>query len=364
MIRLARPWIGEEEIAAATATLASEMRVHGERVAAFERALAARCEREHAIACGSGTAALEIALAAVGVAGRDVLCPDLSWPSPAHAIVRAGGRPILVDVDPASWNGSAEALASARTESTAAAIVIDQFGTPADHPKIAAALPDLPIIVDAACSIGATVGGRPSAAAGVIACLSFHPRKLLTTGEGGACLTDDEKLAGAMRALRNHGQRAPGEFVIAAGNQRMTEVAAAIGLAQLARLDAIVERRRALAERYLAALPPSFGVQRPPAGAMSNRQTFGLTLPEACTREQRDALVAELRARGVEAGRLSYAIHRIGSMRGLHGGGPFPVAEHVDDRGLALPLHPLMDASEIDRVIDALHEGARAVEIA
>jgi perosamine synthetase len=364
VIRLARPWIGDEEVAAASAALRSEMLVQGERVAAFERALAERCGRRHAIACGSGTAALEMALSAIGVTGRDVLCPDLSWPSPAHAIVRSGARPILVDVDPSSWNAGPEALALARTPETAAAIVVDQFGTPADHPAIAAALLDVPIVVDAACSLGATIGGRPSASAGAIACMSFHPRKLITTGEGGACLTDDDGLASSLRALRNHGQGGPGEFVAVAGNQRMTEMAAAIGLAQLARLEEIVERRRALAERYLASLPSSLGVQRPPAGGAGNGQTFGVTLPATCAREQRDALVARLRANGVEAGRLSYAIHRIGSMRDRFAGGPFPVADHIEDRGLALPLHPLLREDEIDRVLTVLDEGLRALEIA
>ncbi len=364
VIRLARPWIGEEEVAAATEALESGMLVQGARVAAFEQALAERSQRAHAVACGSGTAALEMALSAIGVSGGDVLCPDLSWPSPAHAIVRAGARPVLVDIDPSSWNAGAEAFARARTDATVAAVVIDQFGTPADHPAIAAALPELPILVDAACSLGATVGDRPSASFGVIACSSFHPRKLITTGEGGVCLTDDDALAVALRTLRNHGQRGPGEFTRAAGNQRMTEMAAAIGSAQMARLDAIVERRRALAERYLAALPAGFGVQRAPEGSTSNWQTFGVTLPETCTREDRDALIAHLRAHGVEAGRLSYALHRIGSLRERHGGGPFPVAERVEDLGLALPLHPLMEESDPERVLAAFHTAVSELEVA
>lgn len=353
--------MGEEERAAASAVLASGMLVQGERVAAFERALAERCGRAHAIACGSGTAALEMALQVLGVEEGQVLCPDLSWPSPAHAIVRAGARPRLVDVDRASWNASADALAAARTAETRAAIVIDQLGTPAEHPAIAEALEGLPIIVDAACSIGAILAGRPAASFGRIACLSFHPRKLVTTGEGGACLTDDADLADALRIVRNHGQRSAGVFLTPAGNQRMTEVAAAIGLVQLGRLDAMIERRQRLAERYHAALSPELGRQRPPASAASNWQTFGITLPEHASAAQRDALVQRLREAGIEAGRLSYALHRIGSLQRIHAGGPFPVAEHLDERGLALPLHPLLEDAEQDRVLFALDEATRAL---
>lgn len=331
------------------------MLVQGERVAAFEEALGERCARQHVIACGSGTAALEIALAAIGVEGREVLCPDLSWPSPAHAIVRAGARPVLVDVDPSTWNATAAVLARARTPRTAAAIVIDQFGSPADHPQIASALGDLPIIVDAACAIGASIADRPSASYGRIACLSFHPRKLVTTGEGGACATDDAELAEKMRVLRNHGQSAPGRFEIAAGNQRMSELAAAIGTVQLARLDAMLERRRALAVRYQRALK-GLELQATAPGAVSNWQTFGAVLPSSRSAADRDALVARMRERGIEIGRLSYALHKLRSLAGRFGGGPsFRASEHLDARGFALPLHTLLEDAEQDRVIEALH---------
>ncbi len=362
MIRLARPWIGEPELAATREALESGMLVQGPRVAAFEQALATRCGRAHAVACGSGTAALELALEALGVRGGDVLCPDLSWPSPAHAIVRAGARPVLVDVDPHGWVATADAFAHARTPATTAAIAIDQFGMPSDHRAVARAIPGLPLIVDAACSLGSTVDDRPSPSGGVVACLSFHPRKVITTGEGGACVTDDEPLAARLRVLRNHGQSSPGQFATAAGNQRLTEAAAAMGMAQLDRLDAILARRRALARRFQAELPSSLGWQREPAGARSNWQTFGVTLPERASAADRDALITRLRAEGVEAGRLSYALHRLQSLAG-HGGGPFPVAEHLDDRGLALPLHPLLTDEEQGRVLDALNDALEAMRM-
>jgi len=362
VIRLARPWIESEEIAGVTDVLRSGMLVQGARVADFERRLAERCGREHAVACGSGTAALELALGALGVNAGEVLCPDLSWPSPAHAIVRCGARPTLVDIDALSWNATAEAMAAARTDDTRAAVVIDQFGMPAEHDRITAALDGLPVVVDAACSLGATIAGAPAPAGGRIACLSFHPRKLITTGEGGACVTNDSDLAEELRILRNHGQGGPGAFVTPGGNQRMTEIQAALGLAQLDRLDAILERRRHLGERYRQALR-GFGLQEPREGVASNWQTFGVTLPKTAGPEARDALVRALRANGVEAGRLSYALHRLGSLAGRFSGGPFPVAEHVEDRGLALPLHPGLDDEDQDRVLRAFDRATRALGI-
>lgn len=364
MIRLASPWIGDEEKRGVAAVLESGMLVQGARVAELEARLEERCARRYAVACGSGTAAIELALAALGIDAGDVLCPDLSWPSPAHAIVRAGARPRLVDVDPGSWNATAEGLLRARSAETRAAIVIDQFGMPADHPAIAAALSGLPLVVDAACSLGASVGGRAAASHGAIACLSFHPRKLITTGEGGACLTDDEGLASELRMLRNHGQRSPGVFGAAAGNQRMTEVAAALGLAQLDRLDAIVTRRRELAARYRDALGGHDGLslQEPAEGVMSNWQTFGVVLSGAsASSETRDALVAGLRDEGIEAGRLSYALHRVGSLRAISAGDGFPAADHIESRGLALPLHPLLRDEEQEIVVSTFLRLAEAL---
>lgn len=321
------------------------MLVQGAKVRELEERLADTCGRRHAVACSSGTSALELALAALGIDGGEVLCPDLSWPSPAHAIVRSGATPVLFDVDAASWNGTEAGARAATSDATRAAILIDQLGMPAAHPIEL----DVPLISDAACSIGATVDGRPAPAFGMISCLSFHPRKLLTTGEGGACLTDDGELADALRMLRNHGRR-DGGFAAPAGNHRMTEMAAAIGLAQLDRLDTIVERRRALAERYRARLPAE-RLQHPPRdGIEGNAQTFGVLV------DDRDGTIAALRAEGIEAGRLSFALDRIGSLEGaFRAGSPaFDVAHDIEARGVALPLHPQLDHASQDRVIEAL----------
>jgi perosamine synthetase len=162
------------------------------------------------------------------------------------------------------------------------------------------------------------------------------------------CLTDDDEIADQLRMLRNHGQLR-GQFVIASGNFRMTDMAAALGLAQLRRLDEILGRRRELAVLYRKLLSPDLGLQKTPPGAESNYQTFGAILPQG---HDRKATREKLRERGVEAGLLSFAIHKLGSFVG--NGSSMPIAEHVAARGIALPLYPQMKNAEVEEVAQAL----------
>jgi perosamine synthetase len=351
LIRLAKPWIGEDERRAVAAVLESGQLVQGELVARFEQAVAALLGRRHAVAASSGTSALQLALKALQVGGGDeVLCPALSWPSPAHAIRVAGAKVRFVDVDQHEWNSIGDAFREARGGETRAAIVIDQFGNPARATEIREALGSLPIIEDAACAIGSRFANGPCGSLGAISCLSFHPRKILTTGEGGMCLTDDDDLADKLRMLRNHGQLG-GAFVVASGNSRMTEIAAAMGLAQLQRLDEILSRRRELASLYATALDGLVELQSTPAGGESNYQTFGAILPQGFSR---DTVRERLRARGVEAGLLSFAIHKIGSFTGTDAS--LPITEHIATRGIALPLYPQMRNAEVEEVSKTLRE--------
>jgi perosamine synthetase len=349
LIRLAKPWIGEDEQRAVAAVLESGQLVQGAQVERFEQAVAALVGRRHAVAVSSGTSALQLALRALQVGpGDEVLCPALSWPSPAHAVRVAGAKVRFVDVDQDEWNSSAEALRAARNGNTRAAIVIDQFGNPARAEEIRDALGALPIIEDAACALGSRFVNGPCGSLGKVSCLSFHPRKILTTGEGGMCLTDDDDVAEKLRTLRNHGQLS-GEFVVAAGNSRMTEIAAALGLVQLQRLDEIVARRREIAALYHEVLGDEMDLQSTPAGAESNYQTFGVVLPQG---RSRDTVLATLRERGVEAGLLSFAIHKLGSFAGISAS--LPIAEHIAARGIALPLYPQMRNAEVNEVVRTL----------
>lgn len=350
MIPLARPWMTEAEEAAALEVLRSGWLASGPRTEDLERAFAAETERIHAVAVSSGTAALELALRAVGVGPDDeVLCPALTWPSPAHAVVRLGARAVLVDVDPSEWNTTAEAFAAARTERTRAAIVIDQFGNPARGAAITEALSGLAIVEDAACALGSRFsGGAPCGSLGAIACFSLHPRKIVTCGEGGVCVTDDPALAEAMRVMRNHGQRGAGEFAAPDANLRMSDLSAAVALAQLERLDEILSARRAHATAMRARLGERYRLQQAPAGAEPNHQTLGALLPEG---RERSTFIAEAAARGVQVGRLSYAVDRLGQVGEQ---GPLPVAHALGDRGVAFPLFPTMSAEEREKVVEVL----------
>jgi perosamine synthetase len=351
LIRLAKPWIGEDERRAVAAVLESGQLVQGALVERFELSVAALLGRRHAVAASSGTSALQLALKVLQIgSGDEVLCPALSWPSPAHAIRVAGAKVRFVDVDQDEWNSSADALRTERSGRTSAAIVIDQFGNPARAQQIQEALGSLPIIEDAACALGSRFASGPCGTLGAVSCLSFHPRKILTTGEGGMCLTDDDDLADKLRMLRNHGQLG-GEFVVASGNSRMTEIAAALGLSQLKRLDEIVGRRRELASLYARELGGELDLQSTPAGAESNYQTFGVILPQGYNRK---SVCEKLHERGVEAGLLSFAIHKLGSFTGSDAS--MPIAEHIAARGIALPLYPQMRNAEAEEVVKSLRE--------
>lgn len=336
------------------------MLVQGREVLVFESALALSTHRKHAIAVSSGTAALELALRALDIGpGCEVLCPALTWPSPAHAVLATGAEVVLVDVDLEEWNAPEHAYVAARSSRTRAALVIDQFGNPARHAAIAAALPGLPLIVDAACSLGASFAGAPCGSQGVIACTSFHPRKVLTTGEGGACLTDDDALVDRLRAFRNHGQRLPGVFVCAAGNQRMTELAAAIGTEQLRKLPALVTARRRLAAQIRAAFPER-EFQRAALDGEPNLQTLGLLVGEPQAGSAvRDRVIEALREGGVAAGALSYALHRLpqfarAAQAAQAARRSLEHARDIAERGLCLPLFPSMSQSQVETVITQL----------
>lgn len=362
MIRLAQPFTDDDEALAVRMTLDSRMLVQGARVAQFEAEVAARLgdPPPEAFAVTNGTVALELALAVAGVGpGDEVIVPAVSWPSPGHAVILRGATPVLVDVEPDTWNLDPALAAEARTPRTRAVIAIDQFGVAADVPRLREALPGLAVVEDAACALGSSLRGVACGALGDIATFSFHPRKVITTGEGGMVTTRDAAWAARLRALRNHGQATPGDFIEAGSNARMSEIQAAIGSAQMAKLDRILSRRRELAARIRGAL--SLPWQRAPEGAVVNHQTLGFALaPRGDLREARDRVIAALRADGIEAGILSYALHRLPAFARfeVNASRRFPVAESVVDGGVAAPLHPWMSDDDAEAVIRGLRRHA------
>ncbi|MFH0902282.1 MAG: DegT/DnrJ/EryC1/StrS family aminotransferase [Pseudomonadota bacterium] len=363
LLPLAKPFLGDREIAAQARVLQSGRLVLGPENLAFEDALANLVGRPQAIAVASGTAALHLVLWALDLPpGSEVIVPAFTFPAPANAAEALGLKAVAADVDPATWNISPARVAALVNKKTSAIIAVDQFGIPADHAGLEslAVQAGVALVEDAACAIGAAGQlGRLAGSFGVAACFSFHPRKVVTTGEGGAIMVSDVQLARRIRALRNHGQQQPGEFSEVGLNYRMPEVAAAIGRVQLSRLPVFLEERRRLVSAYRACLSGTrlgggvVRVQEPPPEVSPTWQTFALLLPPSVDRSR---VVTTLRERGVEAGPATYALHRLGTFAGRPGftASVLPVANELHDSALALPLWNGMTEADVTRVVEAL----------
>jgi dTDP-4-amino-4,6-dideoxygalactose transaminase len=366
VIPLARPSIGDGELAAAERVLRSGRLVLGPENRRFEELLAGRCRRRHAVATASGTAALELALWAIGVApGDQVLVTAFGFPAAANAVRRAGAAPVPVDVDGERWtlDPAAVRAALAGCSRPRAIVSIDQLGLPAEAAALDALEREtgLPVVNDAACGLGGLdAAGAPGGSAGRIAVLSFHPRKVVTTGEGGAVLCDDDELAAVLRELRNHGQDSPGSFRRIGTNARLAEVSAAIGSAQLARLDEMLAERRLLAEGYRRRLAPlaragRLSLQEPAPGTMHAYQTFAIRLAPGIDRDRVRRALADA---AIESGPATFAFHRIHPHAELADPPPptppTPEADALHERSLALPLYIGMRSAELDAVTAAL----------
>src|SRR3989449_1281236 len=267
-IPIARPILGEEELAGVREVLASGMLAHGSKVEAFEKAFAKDLGRKHAIAVTNGTAALHVALLAHGIGpGQEVLIPPLTFFATASTALLCGAEPVFVDIDRSSYNMEPAKVASVITRKTAAGMPVHLYGQPAERDPILAAARDrgIPVIEDAAQAAGAEYHGKKAGNLGDTACFSFYATKNMTTGEGGMIVTDDDRIAGRARLLRHHGQPTKYEHVLVGFNYRMTEIAAAVGLAHVAKVGGWVKQRRGEARGLSKGLD---GIERlgPPAG--------------------------------------------------------------------------------------------------
>jgi perosamine synthetase len=339
--------------------LASGRLTDGPRVAALETAVAATCGVAHGIATSSGTAALALALEALSIgSGDEVVIPDFTHPATAAVVLRRGASLRLVDVDPRTWNLAPAKLEPALSERTRLVIAVDVFGLPAAYEEIEPLLADrgVALLCDAAGSFGGRIGERKCGSFGAVSCLSFHPRKTLTTGEGGMVLTDDEQLAARCRSLRNHGVQRAGvttTFAEVGFNYRLSELQAALGLAQLAGHERLLERRNELAEELEALCAElDVEVQHVPPGARSSRQAFVCLLPDGI---DRDAVLVALRSEGIEATVGAYAVHAEPAFRAVLGPQPeLAVSLRAAEQGVALPLHEHLTSSDLQRIAAAV----------
>jgi perosamine synthetase len=348
LIRLAWPDVGAAEAEAVAEVLVSGQLTMGPKVDEFERGLAAACGTGHAVVVSSGTAALHLAVLALGIGpGDEVLVPAYTFPATANVVALVGAKPVLVDVDPVTMN-----LDPARLEvgpRTKAIIAVDLFGRPTRIEE----LPDgVPVLEDAAGALGARRQGRACGSLGALATLSFHPRKIVTTGEGGAVTTDDAELAVAIRRMRHHGIEPRGEFEIAhAGlNYRLSDILCAVGIPQLARLDELLETRARIAAGYTVRLRDIVETPTADEGDVHGWQAYVIQIGGAAEK------IAALRERGIEAQVGTYALHRLAAYGDQ---GEFPGASQVFDRAIALPFHTRLTSSDLDRVAEAVTDLAR-----
>jgi dTDP-4-amino-4,6-dideoxygalactose transaminase len=371
VIPVMRPWLGAEEAEAAAAAVASGWVAQGPRVAQFEAAFAEAIGVEHAVAVSSCTAALHLALLVAGIGpGDEVVVPSLSFIATTNAVRYVGATPVFADVDPATQNLTPESIEPVLTGRTRALILVDQAGIPADLDAVRS-LADprgITVVEDAACAAGATYRGRPAGAGAQLATFSFHPRKLLTTGEGGMITTPDAQVAARLRRLREHGMNVSAaqrhqsrqpvieEYVEVGFNFRMTDVQAAIGLVQLGKLGATVARRRELASRYQRLLPANPGMltAADPDYGTTNYQSFWVALP-ADFPVTRDYLLRALADAEISARRGIMAAHLEPAYRG-HSHAPLPVTERLTGGSLILPLFHDLTEPEQDAVISVIHE--------
>lgn len=379
-INVMKPWLGEEEAAALAEVVASGWVAQGPKVKEFEARFAESQGVRHAVATSSCTTALHLALVVAGIGpGDDVVVPSLSFIATANAVTYVGARPVFCDVDPATGNVTAETIHAALTLDTRAVIVVDQGGVPLDLDPIRDLCDrhEITVIEDAACGVGSTYKGRPVGAGADVAVWSFHPRKILTTGEGGMLTTNRADWAARARTLREHSMSVsatdrhgsvlahPEVYLEVGFNYRMTDLQAAVGIVQLGKLPEVLQRRRDIAARYVAGLSGVRGLRLvcdPPYGT-SNFQSFWIeVLPTF--RTSREGLMAQLAEAGISARRGIMAAHRQPAYRWRDTGSPLlQHTERLNDRTLILPVFHELDDEGLDRIIGTVRAAATGVAV-
>jgi perosamine synthetase len=363
-VPLCRPYISEKEELAAIETLRSGWLMQGPKTAEFERLVAARVGVKFAIALNSGTSALTLALMAAGIGpGDKIIVPSYSFVATANSTAHLGAEPVFVDIGPEDYNIDPSKIEAVIDPGARAIVVVHQFGFPADMNAILAIARkhDLIVIEDAACSLGSTYGGRETGCLGHAACLSFHPRKVITTGEGGMVLTDSEETAERVRSLRNHGLSAPrkdsqARCAEAGYNYRMTDIQAAIGIMQLGKLDEIIRLRTRFAERYAESIShmPALRLPKWPADSVPNFQSFAVeTVGESIDRQ---ALLTSMGDRGIGCGPGIFPIHMQPVYAKKHSEDNLPETLRAAEHSFFLPLYPGMTDGELDYVVDGLRK--------
>jgi dTDP-4-amino-4,6-dideoxygalactose transaminase len=372
-IQISLPSTGDDEWQATREPLTTGWLTQGPKVAQFEKAFAERHRVPHALATTSCTTALHLILAAMGIGpGDEVIVPSFTWVATANSVLYCGATPVLADVDRHTYNIDPADVARRVTPRTKAVIAVHLFGLAADMDALRAALPPgMPIIEDAACAAGASYRGVPAGGLGLAAAFSFHPRKSITTGEGGMFTSRDPELSATADMLRNHGasiseeQRHRGprpyllaEFNLLGFNYRMTDLQGAVGLVQLGKLDRFIAEREQWARWYMDQLADIPWLRMPslPEGGQHAWQAFVTYVDPARAPMPRNDIMERLQADGISTRPGTHAIHMLGYYRQRFGCRPddLPGARDCNDHTMAIPLHNRMVAEDYAYVVERL----------
>lgn len=363
MIKLCVPDVGEEEITAVKEVLESKYLVQGSKVLEFENMVCEYLNVKHAIAVSSGTAALHLALLALNIkAGDEVIVPDFTFPATANVVEAVGATTKFVDIDLSTFCMDADKIEEQITKKTKAIIPVQEFGQSCEMSKILklAEKYNLNIIEDAACALGAEYEGKKVGTIGDIGCFSLHPRKAITTGEGGIVVTNDDHIADKVRTLRNHGisyKEEKVEFVLPGLNYRMTDIQGAIGVEQMKKLDIINSERKRIALEYNRLLEKVIGVKTPRIQEECNHvwQTYHILIDEQINRNE---IIKKLKEKGIETNFGAHTVHNQIYYKNKYNlsDSCFLNSKIAYEKGIALPLYSTMKIKEQVIVVKELEK--------
>lgn len=361
MINVAAPIIEAEEVSAVNVVLASGMLAQGPKVAELEKAFAAYCGTNYAVAVNSGTAALHAALFAAGVGpGDEVITTPFSFIATINPILFLGAKPVLVDIDPATFNLNIKHLEKAITPKTKAILPVHLYGQPCDYDAldVIAKKYNVLVIEDACQAIGATYGSKKAGNLGDMACFSLYATKNIMCGEGGMVTTNNENFAETIRHFRQHGMSGPYEYAHIGYNYRMSDLHAAIAVEQLKKVERFTNSRQKIARHFDAGLAGIPGIDLPKIAPnrthVYHQYTVRITKDFACSRED---FIQALRNKEIGAG-VYYPkpLHTIPHIAkaGSYKEGDFPVAEQAAKEVVSLPVHPKVSEADAHKIIDAV----------